>query len=335
MTGSPALHRFAHEAMSTVFETVIAEEDAEYARQLSAEVFREIDRLEGLLSCFDPSSDVARIARLGPGDRMPVSADTWQCLHIAGEICFETAGAFDVTVGSLMESIRDADGNPKTGSETEPEAARRRVGMGRLILNRSAEPGRDQDDSMTQPAFSVEIEKGGKDTAAGILVVDLGGIGKGYALDRSLEILRDWGIRSALVHAGTSTAIGIGSGGEAAGCPPELSGWPVSVGGKWGGEAGLGSLLLSDQAVSGSGTEVKGAHVLDPRTGNAAKGHAAAWVTAPSAAVADALSTAFMVMSTGEVEAFCDRHPEISAVVVEATEAGQRVRLVGGWTQGH
>jgi len=108
----------------------------------------------------------------------------------------------------------------------------------------------------------------------------------------------------------------------------------VTVGGKWGDAAGLGGALLRDQAVSGSGTEVKGGHVLDPRTGKPARGHPAAWVIAPSAAVADALSTAFMVMSTGEVEDFCARHPEISALLVEGPEGEERLRLIGGWERG-
>jgi thiamine biosynthesis lipoprotein len=331
MSSGPGLHRFAHEAMSTVFETLIAGETEEYARQVSAEISREIERLESLLNRFDPSSDVARIGRLEPGGRLPISAETWECLAIAAQIQGETKGAFDVTVGSLMECIRDADGNPVTSTEEEREAARTRVGARRLILSRKGEREPDGDGSVTEPAYSVAVEPGDSETAGEGVVVDLGGIGKGYTLDRLLDILRDWGIESALIHAGTSTAIATASGGEEAGCPPLSYGWPVNVGGKWGDAAGLGDLLLRDQAVSGSGTEVKGAHVLDPRTGDPARGHAAAWVIAPSAAVADALSTAFLVMSTVEVEDLCARHSEVSAVLAEGPEGDERVRLVGGW----
>lgn len=331
MGADSVLCRFSHQAMSTVFETVIAGERAAYARQASEEVFREIDRLEGLLSRFDPSSDVARISRLEPGGRLPVSLDTYQCLLIAAELHAETAGAFDVTVGSLMDCIRDETGKPATTSEAELECARARVGMGRLVLARGAPPGSEEPETITPPMFSVGIEAPRNGSSMGMISIDLGGIGKGYALDRSLDVLRRWGISSALIHAGSSTAVAAGSGGEPAGCPPGVEGWPVAAGGAWGRAAGLDDVLLRDQAVSGSGTEVKGAHILDPRTAKPARGHAAAWVAAPSAALADALSTAFMVMTTAEVEAFCRLHPEVSAILVETTGTGERVRLVGGW----
>ena len=103
----------------------------------------------------------------------------------------------------------------------------------------------------------------------------------------------------------------------AAGCAENERGWPVGVGGEWGKIAGFDSILLSGSAVSGSGTEVKGQHILDPRTGWPAEAHLAAWAIAPSAALSDALSTGFMVMSTDEVKACCAKLPGVSALVVE------------------
>ena len=77
-----------------------------------------------------------------------------------------------------------------------------------------------------------------------------------------------------------------------------------------------GEIVLRERALSGSGTEVKGQHILDPRTGKPAGGHVAAWAAHRSAALSDALSTAVMVMSTDEVEAFCAAHPEVSVLAV-------------------
>lgn len=303
MSGVLPLHRFAHEAMTTVFEVIVAGQEEIYARQAAAAMFREIDRLEGLLSRFQPCSDIAQINRLKPGESLRVCLEAFECLQLAAQVHAGTGGAFDVTVGPLMNLMRDAKGNWQRVTDGELAAARASVGMNRLVLN-------PQDFTVTiQPAT-------GADPAA-CVEVDLGAIGKGYALDKAAEILADWEIPDVLLHSGTSTVLALGSGGEAAGCPAGKRGWPLGVGGDWGADAGLDAVLLSGAALSGSGTEVKGQHVLDPRTGRPAANHLAGWAIAPTAALSDALSTAFMVMTTAEVNAYCQSHVEVSAMVVE------------------
>jgi thiamine biosynthesis lipoprotein len=149
------------------------------------------------------------------------------------------------------------------------------------------------------------------------LELDLGAVGKGYALDAALGVLRDWDIGNVLLHAGTSTALAEGPGPAGTG---RGRGWPVGAGSGPDGTAGPGRVLLLKRALSGSGTEVQGAHIVDPRTGRPASGHAAAWASHPSAAASDALSTAFMVMSTEAVAGFCDRHPGVWALVKTGTK---------------
>jgi thiamine biosynthesis lipoprotein len=127
-----------------------------------------------------------------------------------------------------------------------------------------------------------------------------------------LAVLRDWDVGNVLLHAGTSTALAAGSGPASDGPAP---GWPVGAGSTGGARSGPGRVFLLNRALSGSGTEVKGAHIVDPRTGRPAGGHAAAWASHPSAAASDALSTAFMVMSTEDVAGFCCRHPVVWALV--------------------
>ena len=289
------LHRFAHEAMNTTFEVVIAAEDALYPQQASAAIFRQIDYLETLLSRFDPGSDISQVNRLRPGQSVPVSLEAFECLQLAATVFAETGGAFDVTIGPLMNCVRAAKGEWSKVNEADRAAARARMGMPRVVLN--------------SKDFSVSV--------TGEVEVDLGALGKGYALDKATEILPDWGIENALLCCGPSTALAIGSGGEPAGCPAGSKGWAVGVGGDWGETAGMEAVLLSGSAVSGSGTEGQGQHILDPRMAAPTDHHRAAWAIAPTAALSDALSTAFMIMSTTEVKAYCRAHPEVTALVVE------------------
>lgn len=126
---------------------------------------------------------------------------------------------------------------------------------------------------------------------SGRLEFDLGAIGKGFALDRMAELLRDWDCCSFLLVAGGSSIL---SGSP----PPELDGWSCGLGEN---DASL-RLSLTDASLSGSGLAVKGAHILDPRTGQPALRQLRAWVLADSAAESDALSTACMVLSEAELE---------------------------------
>jgi len=130
--------------------------------------------------------------------------------------------------------------------------------------------------------------------------VDLGGIGKGFALDRMAAVLAQWETTAALLAASTSTILAL----EA---PPGLPGWRVT----FGPDRDPQRLDLSHAAFSGSGTAVKGSHIIDPRTRAPARRHVQAWAQCPTAAQADALSTAFMVMSADEVRRYC--HGDLAA----------------------
>lgn len=287
------VHRFAHEAMATTFEVMIAGHPHEYARQVSAQVFLELDHLEGLLSRFDPRSDIAQICRLEPGHSVRVSYEVMECLLFAREVSRETGGAFDVTFRTARHRDPDAE-------EAYSESA-----MNELIFFNAA--------GGEEPVSPVELAVGRRPLAPGMLPhhvqIDLGAVGKGYALDRVTEILDDWGVESALLNAGTSTVLALAP-------PPGEEGWLVGVGGIWGDQLGIDSVLLAHGALSGSGTELQGEHVADPRNGAPPLYHRAAWAKCASAGRSDALSTAFMVMSTGDVEAYSAMHPKVGAIVV-------------------
>ncbi|MBN2206995.1 MAG: FAD:protein FMN transferase [Candidatus Aminicenantes bacterium] len=276
MSAPASVLRFGHEAMSTAFSVAVAGLDEDEARQAAAAVFREVDRIERILSRFDPGSDIGRINRLRPGQSLRIGVETVECLRTAEEVHRETGGAFDVRFRSAA----------MLGWEIVAAAG----------------------------GFEIRFGAGaawGDDPPPPPVDIDPGGIGKGYALEKAAAVLSEWEVERALLDAGTSTVLAVGPGPFG-----ESNGWPAGVGGPWAGRGVPGTVLLRDMALSGSGTEVKGAHVFDPRTGAPAGGHIAAWAAHRSAAVADALSTAFMAMTTAEVEAFCARRPDVWALVV-------------------
>lgn len=252
--------------MTTLFEVIVEGQDQEYARQASAALFREVDRIEKLLNKYDAGSDVGQINLLEPGKSIRVAIETLECLEIAVRVHRQTGGLFDPTVGT---------------------------GFDRLKISRSL--------------FSVGWKPDGKGQ------LDLGGIAKGYAIDRAADALADWGIAEALINGGTSTVLALGRD------------WPLGIGGPWGEKAGLTEVTLNQQALSGSGTEVKGTHIINPKTGKAAQRHLAAWAIHPSAAVSDALSTAFMMMEEDAVRALCRDMPETRAVMVRPDESFARI----------
>lgn len=274
--------RSGHEAMATAFSITAEGRDEDELRRAAAAAFREVDHIETILSRFDPGSDVGRIRRLRPGDSLRIGVETVECLRTAEEVGRETGGAFDISFRSAV----------------------------RLEWNVAASGGGFEIRVLPVP----EAVSGGGPAPA-TLDIDLGGIGKGYALEKAAAVLADWGVERALLDAGTSTVLAVGPG---PGCDPR--GWPAGVGGPWTGAGLPRRVLLRDTALSGSGTEVKGGHIIDPRTGRPAAGHVAAWAAHRSAAAADALSTAFLVMTTAEVEAFCARRPDVWALVVEAAD---------------
>jgi thiamine biosynthesis lipoprotein len=277
-SGDP-IHRFAREAMGTVFEVMIAGQEADYAAQAAQTVFREIEHLEALFSRFNATSEVGQINRLRSDESLRISPEAFACLQAAEKVRRETAGAFNINF------------RRSAGYSDRPAFD--------LIADESVFLVRPHRDFFRRPTIGIDI--------------DLGAIGKGYALDRAAPILAEWSVDRFLIHGGTSTALAAGS---APGLSPGENGWPVGVGGTWDLPEVPKRALLRNRALSGSGTEVKGGHILDPRTGRPAEWHLAAWVSHPSAAVADALSTAFMAMSHKEIRRYCRDHPEVWALLI-------------------
>ena len=112
--------------------------------------------------------------------------------------------------------------------------------------------------------------------------------------------LREWAITTACLQSGGSTALTLAA-------PAGHTGWPIGIGE----DVTHRMLTLTDTALSGSGIAVQGAHLIDPRTGAPSPRATRTWALAPTAALSDALSTAFFIFSEEEIAAFCAAHPEI------------------------
>lgn len=304
----PGMKRFSHEAMATTFEVIIVHEDEHYARQAAAAAFEEVDRLEGELSRFIENSDISRINNLPANQPLLLGLDAFECLKISVQMYAETNGAFDITIGSLLRCWRDEQGNPRTPSGEELNFARLHTGSNLIQLN--------EREHTIRPATSP-------------VLIDLGGIGKGYAVDRVAELLREWSIETALISGGYSSVLAL----EA---PPGTKGWPLTLSDPADHRRILARPHLRAGALGGSGVQ-KGGHIISPRTGRPVEGKRAAWSAAPNATTADALSTAFMIMDTDEIRQYCLLHPNRRAMVIllEQDEKTQEEKILqfGPWQE--
>lgn len=303
------IHRFPHRAMATTFEIIVQHEDKTYAQQAAKAAFDELDRIEGELSRFIENSDIARINNLPAGRPLLLGLETFECLEISAEVWAETKGAFDVTVGFLVDCWRDQDKNPRSPSPQELQSARQHTGMHLLLFD--------------EATHAVALTRSP-------VRVDLGGVGKGYGVDRMAEMLRDWSIDRALIHGGFSSVLALDA-------PEGSAGWPVTLSYPGHRDRALARLQLERISVSGSGLE-KGPHIIDPRSGRPVAGKIATWSAAPDAARADCLSTAFMVMTPEEVADYCADHPGVRSLIIMPGDpkAGspERILSAGAWKPG-
>lgn len=257
----PAARCVSHEAMNTTF-TIRLLGDPPQFDGIIRECCCLIDEIEGRLSRFIDGSEIWRINRLREGETLYLGEDTHRCLLIAMRACADTGGLFDITLGRRIASR-------KSGESAPPG-----VTSGRLALHPDL------------AAITCEIP--GRE-------LDLGGIGKGFALDRLREMLIDWDIPGGLLGAGASTLLAFG---------PEA--WPVELAGASGDPV---VLALRDQALGASGTEVQGCHIVHPTDdGDTPYLSDRVWAVATEAAVADAWSTALMLMNRAQA-ALCLADP--------------------------
>jgi len=304
--------RLARNAMATRFEVLIQGTDAVRLRAAGEEALDEIDHIDEHLSFFNPQSLISHINAMAATRPVKVDAGTFRLLVLARDLSARTRGAFDPTVAPLMKcwGLTSGAGN-LPDSETIAET-RELTGMHRVHLDAERR--------------TVSFERAG-------MMLDLGSIGKGHAIDEAVRILRAGGVSRALIHGGTSTAYAVGRpiGDEA---------WFVAIAGRRGADnsdhveiVSLRDEALSVSAVWGKSFEFGGhryGHVLDPRLGRPVQGAVLAAVVHPSATVSDALSTALLVAGREilDEEAASGR----SLVVLEGADGTREVLTLGRTT---
>lgn len=203
-----------------------------------------------------------------------VDPEFFALLETCREIFDASGGAFDITVGPLMECWGFRDGDGEVPDAAVLDAARAHVGLDHVILDKEN--------------FTVRFDCDG-------VGLDLNGVAKGFALDRAAEILRDECVPAAIIHGGTSTVIAFGA-------PPESASWKVGISDPTRDGALLAAAYLSESALSVSAQhgrcfEADGAlkgHLMDPSHGQPAEGALLAAVIAKQATLADAWSTALV-----------------------------------------
>jgi FAD:protein FMN transferase len=286
--------RVHRRAMACRFEVVLASQDAAVVPD-AREALNEIDRLEAELTVFRETSTISRINRDAADRVVPVGAVVFGLLRECAELHRLTGGAFDITSTPLSRCWGFLQREGRLPALGVIEAARSVVGCHLVSLD---EAGR-----------TVRFERRGVE-------LNLGAIGKGFALDRVGRMLRGRRLRHALLSGGRSSLLGIG--GRDGGWLVELVSPRVAEGAR-----PLAHVRLRDAAIgtSGAGEQfvvvdgVHYGHVIDPRTGWPASGVLSASVIASSAARADALSTAFLVGGAELAERYCAEHRAVMALV--------------------
>lgn len=294
-------------AMACEWEVLLNQHQYPSGAEQAMRALDAVERMERLLSVFDPRSEFSLINRFAALRPIPVAYDTLTLLRLAADVHQLSQGAFDITAGSLSQVWGFSRREGRMPSEAEIAQALEVVGQ--LWVKLDAE------------ANQVRLEKPG-------VTLNSGAIGKGYALDRATQILVAAGIGDFMMHGGLSSVMARGNRQHR----QTGGGWLVALKHPFRWEEQIGTIRLRDQALatSGSGKQFfhyqgkRYSHIIDPRTGWPAEGMHSVTVIVPSAAVADALSTALFVMGPLAARQFCAQHSEVSAIlVVNDTKTGQ------------
>ena len=322
----------SREAMACLFEIVVDAATYRDATDVAVATLDLVEQLESQLTVYR-ESEVMSINRRAADGPVEVESGLFQLLTRAVALSEATSGAFDITAGQLSKVWGFFRRQGKLPSADDVAQALETVGSRHLQLDATTSSMR-----FLQPG----------------LELNLGAIGKGYALDRAADVLNAGGVNDFVIHGGNSSVIargsrisdwGLGIGdlekseSHKSQIPNPKSqiapGWSIALRHPLKPDVRLAEFVLRNQALgtSGSGTQFfhhqgkRYGHIIDPRTGWPAEQVLSATVIAPTAEQADALSTAFYVLGVEGAERFCQQHPEISALLAKPSGSSSQIEL--------
>ncbi|MFQ5597921.1 MAG: FAD:protein FMN transferase [Nitrospiria bacterium] len=279
-----------------------------------AAAFCEVDRIERLFTIFRADSPIARVNAVSKEGEYLLDKEVIDILKIARDYAERSGGAFDPTSGPSINlwgfGSQDAPGRPP--SQQALASTTRSVGFRKLRV-------------FPEDCKMAFLKDG--------MALNFGGIAKGYAIDRTVQILREHGISRALVSFGSSL-YGLGA-------PPGTSGWRIAIQHPRYESAAIETVLLCDRALSTSGDYERCffydgkrfSHIIDPRSGQAVSGMASVSVIAPKALDADVFSTAAFVLGEKEGVDFLEDCPKAEGLVIPLGSNGELCcRRTAGWT---
>jgi thiamine biosynthesis lipoprotein len=267
-------YQYAQLHMGVQGRMVIYAPEEQLAERAAMDAFKRVAELDQIASDYRPTSELNALTRNAVGRPVKVSEDLFLLLQRSHDVSRLSDGAFDITVGPLVQLWREARKAKQLPSSEQLDTARRLVGWEKVKLN---------------PADrTVELAVPG-------MKLDLGGVAKGYAGDQVMKVLKTHGIQSALFEFGGDILVSA--------APPGKEGWMVEIVAETEGEDGK-IIPLTDAAISTSGdleqyVTIGGkrySHVVDPRTGIGTTDRALVTVIAPDGLTTDTLATAGCVM---------------------------------------
>jgi len=297
------LLRFGRRAMACEFEVLLNAGQYPQGPEAALAALDLVDELEAQLTVYRDDSEVSQINRSADLREVEIEPRLFTLFSLAVRMHRETAGAYDITSGPLSKTWGFYRREGRIPADAELVVARERVGLQHVELN--------------SQRSTIRFRKSGME-------INLGSIGKGYALDRIAELFESKGIENFLLHGGNSSVLGRGA---------SVDGWWIGLRHPLVPERRIGEILLRDRALgtSGSGTQFfthegrRYGHILDPRTGWPAEGMLSVTVAAATGAEADALATAFYVLGVDAALDYCRQHPGIAAILMSPGDSSATV----------